>query len=148
MVGETLPQVQSPNNFTAYRSVTPILHFAASPACCRHQPGLLRTSSCDATDKRVRSPLHRPLQPARDGREVQDRGRYRLYLDRITYVFRANSVGSISDDGLQTRLPVAILKRLKLRKTATSAYHPNSNGGSKHASHTMTQMLPMVVNER
>ena len=35
-----------------------------------------------------------------------------------------------------------------MRKIATSAYHPNGNGGVKRVNHTMVQMLAMFVNER
>ena len=35
-----------------------------------------------------------------------------------------------------------------MRKIATSAYHPNGNGGIERVNHTMAQMLAMVVNER
>ena len=35
-----------------------------------------------------------------------------------------------------------------MRKIATSAYHPNGNGGVERVNHTMAQMLAMVVNER
>ena len=37
---------------------------------------------------------------------------------------------------------------LDMRKIATSAYHPNGNGGVERVNHTMAQMLAMVVNER
>ena len=34
-----------------------------------------------------------------------------------------------------------------MQKIATSAYHPNGNGGVERVYHTMSQMLAMVVNE-
>ena len=39
-------------------------------------------------------------------------------------------------------------KLLGVRKIATSAYHPNGNGGVGRVNHTMAQMLVMVVNEQ
>ena len=36
---------------------------------------------------------------------------------------------------------------LGMQKIATSAYHPNGNGGVERVYHTMSQMLAMVVNE-
>ena len=33
-----------------------------------------------------------------------------------------------------------------MQKIATSAYHPNGNGGVERVYHTMSQMLAMVVN--
>lgn len=56
----------------------------------------------------------------------------------------------LSDNGLQFcfKLSVAILKLLRVRKIATSAYHPSGNGGVERVNHTMAQMLAMVVNER
>ena len=56
----------------------------------------------------------------------------------------------LSDNGVQfcSKLSVAILKLLRVRKIATSAYHPSGNGGVERVNHTMAQMLAMVVNER
>ena len=43
----------------------------------------------------------------------------------------------------------AVYKLLGVRKIATSAYHPNGNGGIERVNHTtMAQMLAMVDNER
>jgi hypothetical protein len=59
-------------------------------------------------------------------------------------------ISILSDNGLQfcSKLSVAILKLLRVRKIATSAYHPSGNGGVERVNHTMAQMLAMVVNER
>ena len=56
----------------------------------------------------------------------------------------------LSDNGLQFRsnLSLAVYKLLGTRKIATSASHPNGNGGVKRVNHTMAQMLAMVVNEK
>jgi len=55
-----------------------------------------------------------------------------------------------SDNGLQfcSKLSHAIYKLQGIRKTATSSYHPNGNGGVERVNHTMAQMLAMVVNEQ
>ena len=57
---------------------------------------------------------------------------------------------SLSDNGLQfcSKPSLAVYKLLVVRKVATSAYHPNGNGGVERVKHTMAQMLAMVVNER
>ena len=39
-------------------------------------------------------------------------------------------------------------KLLGMRKIATSAYHPNGNGGVERVNHTMTKMLAKVVDQR
>ena len=56
----------------------------------------------------------------------------------------------ISDNGPQfcSKLSLALYKLLGMRKLATSAYHPNGNGGVERVNHTMAQMLAMVVNEQ
>ena len=46
-----------------------------------------------------------------------------------------------------SKLSHAVYQLLGVRKTATSSYHPTPNGGVERASHTMAQMLAMVVNE-
>lgn len=48
---------------------------------------------------------------------------------------------------LQTYLTL-LCKLQSMRKTATSSFHPNSNGGVKRVNHTITQILAMVVNEQ
>ena len=55
----------------------------------------------------------------------------------------------ISDNGPQfcSKLSLALYKLLGMRKLATSAYHPNGNGGVERVNHTMAQMLAMVANE-
>ena len=59
-------------------------------------------------------------------------------------------VSLLSDNGLQfcSKLSLAVYKLLGTRKIATSAYHPNGNGGVERVNHTMALMLAMVVNER
>ena len=60
-------------------------------------------------------------------------------------------VSVLSDNGrhfLLGQLSAAIFKRLRVRKIATSAYHPSGNGGVERVNHTMAQMLVMAVNER
>ena len=56
----------------------------------------------------------------------------------------------LSDNGLQfcSKLSQAVYRRLKVRKIATSSFHPNGNGGTERVNHTMAQMLSMVVNEQ
>ena len=46
-----------------------------------------------------------------------------------------------------SKLSAAIHKRLGINKLNTSAYHPESNGGTERVNHTMAQMLAVVVNE-
>ena len=54
------------------------------------------------------------------------------------------------DNGLQfcSKPLQAVCQLLGVRKLATSSYHPNSNEGIERVTHTMAQMLAMVVNER
>ena len=56
----------------------------------------------------------------------------------------------LSDNGEQfcSKLSAAVYELLKVRKIATSAYHPRGNGGVERVNHTLAQMLAMVVNER
>ena len=49
---------------------------------------------------------------------------------------------------LCSNLALGVYKLLGRRKIATSAYHPNGNGGVERVNQTMAQMLAMVVNER
>ena len=48
-------------------------------------------------------------------------------------------VSLLSDNGLQccSKLPLTVDKLLGMRKIATSAYHPNGNGGVERVNHTM-----------
>ena len=59
-------------------------------------------------------------------------------------------VSLLSDNGLHFcfKLSPAVYNLLGMRKIATSAYHPNGNGGIESVNHTMAQMLAMVANER
>ena len=47
----------------------------------------------------------------------------------------------LSDNGLQfcSKLSLSVHKFLAMRKIATSAYHPNGNGGVERVNHTMAQ---------
>eukprot|EP00752_Nemacystus_decipiens_P004782 g4353.t1 len=58
-------------------------------------------------------------------------------------------VSLLSDNAkhFSSKLPDAIHKRLGINEVHTSAYHPESNGGTERANHTMAQMLSVVVNE-
>ena len=56
----------------------------------------------------------------------------------------------LSDNGLHfcSKLSQAVYQLFGVHKLATGSYHPNCNGGVERVSHTMVQMLAMVVNER
>ena len=56
----------------------------------------------------------------------------------------------LSENGPQlcSKLSLDVYKLLGTRKIATNADHPNGNGGVERITHTMAQMLAMVVNER
>ena len=66
-----------------------------------------------------------------------------------TYLFGGVWLAS-SDIALRicSKLPLAVYKLLGMRRIATSAYHPNGNGGVERVNRTMAKMLAMVVNER
>ena len=55
----------------------------------------------------------------------------------------------LSDNDLQvcSKLSQAVYKLLGVLRIETSSYHPNGNGGAERVSHTMAQMLAMVVND-
>eukprot|EP00752_Nemacystus_decipiens_P016839 g15071.t1 len=58
--------------------------------------------------------------------------------------------GSLLSDNAKhfsSKLPDAIHKRRGINIIHTSAYHPESNGGTERVNHTMAQMLSVVVNE-
>ena len=56
----------------------------------------------------------------------------------------------LSDNGLKfcSKLLFAVYKLLGMQKIATSAHHPNGNGGVERLNHIVAQILAMVVNER
>ena len=56
----------------------------------------------------------------------------------------------LSDNGMQfcSKLSMAIYDAMKIKKVTTSAYHPQTNGGTERVNHTMAQMLAVVVNEK
>ena len=56
----------------------------------------------------------------------------------------------LSDNELQfySKLSQVVYQLFRVHKLATSACHPNCNGGIERVNHTMAQMLAMVVNER
>ena len=55
----------------------------------------------------------------------------------------------LSDNGppFCARLATAVYKLLGIHKLTTSAYHRSGNGGVKRVSHTLAQMLAIVLNE-
>ena len=53
----------------------------------------------------------------------------------------------LSDNGSEfvARLSLAIYKLMRIRKIATTAFHPRSNGGIERVNHSLAQMLSLVV---
>ena len=56
----------------------------------------------------------------------------------------------LSDNGSEfvARLSLAIYKLMKIRKIATTAFHPKSNGGVERVNHSLAQMLSLVISEQ
>ena len=56
----------------------------------------------------------------------------------------------LSDNGTEfvARLSLAIYKLMKVRKIATTAFHPKSNGGVERVNHSLAQMLSLVISEQ
>ena len=56
----------------------------------------------------------------------------------------------LSDKGSEfvARLPLAIYKLMRIRKIATTAFHPNSNGGVERVNRSLAQMLSLVSSEQ
>ena len=56
----------------------------------------------------------------------------------------------MSDNGSEfvARLSFAIYKLMRIRKIATTAFHPKSNGGVERVNHSLAQMLSLVVSEQ
>ena len=46
------------------------------------------------------------------------------------------------------RLSLTIYKLMRIRKIATTAFHPKSNGGVKRVNHSLAQMLSLVISEQ
>ena len=46
------------------------------------------------------------------------------------------------------RLSLAIYKLMRIRKIATTAFHPKSNGGVERVNHSLAQMLFLVISEQ
>ena len=47
-----------------------------------------------------------------------------------------------------TRLSLAIYKLMRIRKIATTAFHPKSNGGVERVNHSLAQMISLVISEQ
>ena len=56
----------------------------------------------------------------------------------------------LSDNGSEfgARLSLAIYKLMIIRKIATTAFHPKSNGGVERVNHSLAQMLSLVISEQ
>ena len=56
----------------------------------------------------------------------------------------------MSDNGSEfvARLSLAIYKLTRIRKIATMAFHPKSNGGVERVNLSLAQMLSLVINEQ
>ena len=56
----------------------------------------------------------------------------------------------LSDNGSEfvARLSLAIYKLMRIRKIATTAFHPKSNGGVERVNHSLAQMISLVTSER
>ena len=56
----------------------------------------------------------------------------------------------LSDNGSEfvARLSLAIYKLMRIRKVATTAFHPKSNGGVERVNHSLAQMLSLVISEQ
>ena len=56
----------------------------------------------------------------------------------------------LSDNGSEfvARLSLAIYKLTRIRKIATTAFHPKSNGGVERVNHSLAQMLSLVISEQ
>ena len=56
----------------------------------------------------------------------------------------------LSDNGSEfvARLSLAIYKLMRIRKIATTAFHPKSNGGVERVNHSLAQMLSLVISEQ
>ena len=55
----------------------------------------------------------------------------------------------LSDNGSEfvARLSLAICQLMRIRKIATAAFHPKSNGGVERVNHSLAQMLSLVISE-
>ena len=56
----------------------------------------------------------------------------------------------LSDNGSEfvARLSLAIYKLVRIRKIATTAFHPKSNGGVERVNHALAQMISLVISEQ
>ena len=56
----------------------------------------------------------------------------------------------LSDNGSEfvARLSLAIYKLMRIRKIATTAFHPKRNGGVERVNHSLAQMLSLVISEQ
>ena len=56
----------------------------------------------------------------------------------------------LSDNGSEivARLSLAIHKLVRVRKIATVAFHPKSNGGVERVNHSLAHMLSLVISEQ
>ena len=55
---------------------------------------------------------------------------------------------SDNGSGFVARLSLAIYKLMRIRKIATTAFHPNSNGGVERVNRSLAQMLSLVISEQ
>ena len=56
----------------------------------------------------------------------------------------------LSDNGSEfvARLLLAIYKLMRIRKIATTAFHPKSNGREERVNHSLAQILSLVISEQ
>ena len=56
----------------------------------------------------------------------------------------------LSDNGSEfvARLSLAIYKLMRIRKIATTAFHPKSNGGVERVNHSLAQIISLIISEQ
>ena len=75
-------------------------------------------------------------------------GTARIFVEQYISLSRCPHTLS-SDNGSEfvARLSLAIFKLMRIRKIATTAFYPKSNGGVGGVNHSLAQMLSLVVSE-
>ena len=76
-------------------------------------------------------------------------GTAQIFVEKYVSLWRCPHTLS-SDNGSEfvARLSLAIYKLMRIRKIATTAFHPKSNGGVERVNQSLAQMLSLVTSEQ